>query len=97
MKENNDNRWYDKNPDLKAFLEKLKYSNKSTQDIVLNDIKYLIMDFDSKLVDTHVMEFPLTEKRRWYDQDPYSWLAINALKYIDEIILKDVINLKNKL
>lgn len=97
MKENNDNRWYDKNPDLKAFLKKLKYSNKSTQDIVLNDIKNLIMDFDSKLVDTHVMEFPLTEKRRWYDQDPYSWLAINALKYIDEIILKDVINLKNKL
>jgi hypothetical protein len=97
MKQNSEKRWYDKNPDLKAFLEKLKYSNKSIQDIVLNDIKNLIMNFDSKLVDTHVMEFPLTEKRRWYDKDPYSWLAINALKYADEIILKDVINLKNKL
>ena len=97
MKQNSEKRWYDKNPDLKAFLEKLKYSNKSTQDIVLNDIKNLIMNFDSKLVDTHVMEFPLTEKRRWYDKDPYSWLSINVLKYADEIILKDVINLKNKL
>lgn len=97
MKQNSEKRWYDKNPDLKAFLKKLKHSNKSTQDIVLNDIKNLIMNFDSKLVDTHVMEFPLTEKRRWYDKDPYSWLAINVLKYADEIILKDVINLKNKL
>lgn len=97
MKKNDANRWYDKNPDLKTFLEKLKYSNKSTQDIVLNDIKNLIMGFDSELVDRHVMEFPLTQKRRWYDQDPYSWLAINALKYVDGIILKEVINLKNKL
>ena len=97
MEDNSKNRWYDENPELKAFLQLLKYSDKADQDIIFNDIKDIIVNYDNNLVEKHVLEFPLTEKRRWYDKDPYSWLAINSLKYLDSPAIDKVINLKNKL
>jgi hypothetical protein len=97
MKENSENRWYDNNPELRAFLYQLKMSDKTNQEIIFNDIKDIIMSYDSNLVEKHVMEFPLTEKRRWYDKDPYSWLAINSLKYLDSSAIDKIINLKKKL
>ncbi len=97
MKDNSGNRWYDNNPELKAFLQLLKFSDKANQDTIFNDIKDILMNYDSDLVEKHVMEFPLTEKRRWYDKDPYSWLAINSLKYLDKPAVDEVINLKKKL
>jgi hypothetical protein len=97
MKDNNENRWYDNNPELKTFLQLLKISDEMEQEIIFNDIKDIIMNYDSDLVEKHVLEFPLTEKRRWYDKDPYSWLAINSLKYLDKPALAKVINLKEKL
>ena len=97
MKDNIENRWYDNNPELKDFLHLLKMSEKTAQDTIFNDIRDIIMDFDSNLVEKHVMEFPLTEKRRWYDQDPYSWLAINSLKYLDSSTIDKVVSLRKKL
>ena len=97
MKENNANRWYDNNPELKTFLQLLKNTGEAEQEIIFSDIKDIIMDFDNDLVEKHVLEFPLTEKRRWYDKNPYSWLAINSLKYLDEPAIDVVINLKEKL
>ena len=62
------------------------------------DIKDIIMDYDNELIDRHVLKFPMTYKRRWYDKDPYSWLIINALKYANEDLITDVIlYLKGKL
>ena len=97
MKDNSDNRWYDNNPDLKEFLYKLKTSSKENQEKIFNDIKDIIMNYDDYLVEKHVMEFPLTEKRRWYDKDPYSWLAINSLKYLDSEAIKKITDLRKKL
>ena len=97
MEDNSKNRWYDNNPELKTFLQLLKNSDKANQDIIFNDIKDIIVNYDSNLVEKHVLEFPLTEKRRWYDKDPYSWLAINSLKYLDSPAIEKVINLEKKL
>ena len=97
MKNKSDNRWYDSNPDLKAFLHLLKTSSVTKQEKIFSAIKDIIMDYDDNLVEKHVMEFPLTEKRRWYDKDPYSWLAVNSLKYLDSQAIRKVIDLKNTL
>ena len=97
MKDNSENRWYDSNPELKAFLRLLKISNETVQDIIFNDIKDIIMDYDSNLVEKHVMEFPLTEKSRWYDKDPYSCLAFFSLKYLDSSAIDKVVDLRKKL
>jgi len=93
------NRWYDNYPDLGELLKKLKNINESDRGNLLNSIKGLIEESDPALVDRYVMEFPLsTKKRRWYDKDPYSWLAVNSLKYANENIKKKVIvYLKKKL
>ena len=92
------NRWYDKYPDLSDRIEKLKDLKKRERDIIMLDIKDIIMDYDNELIDRHVLKFPMTYKRRWYDKDPYSWLIINALKYANEYLISDVIlYLKGKL
>ena len=56
------------------------------------------MDYDNELIDRHVLKFPMTYKRRWYDKNPYSWVIINALKYANKDLITDVIlYLKGKL
>ena len=91
-------RWYDAIPELRAQIERLKNINKEKRDKIFDGIKHLESDFDSKLIDRHVLEFPLNLRRRWYDQDPTSWLMINALKYADRPLLQRVIDyLKLKL
>jgi len=91
-------RWYDKNPELRKLLEKLKKLEKDERDVIFDDIKKLDDDFDSKLIDRHVMEFPMNLRRRWYDRDPYSWLVINGLKHADDVLLdKVIVCLKEKL
>ncbi len=85
-------RWYDKNPELKKWLERLKHAEEEKRNIILDGIKQLDSNFDSDLIDRHVMEFPMEMKRRWYDQNPYCWLIINGLKYADDIFLQKVID-----
>ena len=58
----------------------------------------VILNYDNELFEKHVFEFPMTNGRRWYDRDPFSWLVINALKYADEDLITDIIlYLKEKL
>jgi len=90
-------RWYDAVPELRDQIERLKDLNKEKRDKLFDGIKKLESDFDSKLIDRHVLEFPMNLRRRWYDQDPTSWLMINALKYADRPLLQRVIDyLKQK-
>lgn len=97
MEKVNGKRWYDSYPGLGLLLNKLKNINETKRSTVLNGIKKLIEKYDSNLVDRRVMEFPLSvKKRRWYDKDPYSWLAINSLKYADDGIKKKVIEYLNE-
>ncbi len=91
-------RWYDAIPELKGLIERLRDIDREQRNDIFDGIKKLDSDFDSKLIDRHVLEFPMNLKRRWYDQDPYSWLMINALKYADAPLLEQVIDfLKLKL
>ena len=85
-------RWYDAVPELNVLLDRLKNLSKERRDDIFDGIKKLDNDFDSKLIDQHVLEFPMNLKRRWYDQDPTSWLMINALKYADRPLLQQVID-----
>ncbi len=96
MNDDSEGRSYDIYPNLSELIEKLKNSERRDQDKIISGIKDLIMDFDSELIDRHVMEFPLTVKRRWYDKDPYSWLVMNALKYGEEKLIKNVVNYLQK-
>jgi len=94
----NSKRWYDAVPELREQIERLKHVDKDKRDKIFDGIKQLESDFDSKLIDCHVLEFPMNLRRRWYDQDPTSWLMINALKYADKSLLQRVIDyLKLKL
>jgi len=99
METGNGKRWYDNYPGLGLLLNKLKNINETKRGNVLNGIKKIIEKHDPDLVDRRVMEFPLSvKKRRWYDKDPYSWLAINSLKYAGDGIKTKVIEyLREKL
>ncbi len=89
-------RWYDKYPDFSNNLEKLKDLTKEKRDFILSKIKDLINELKPDLIDKHVMEFPMDLKRRWYDEDPYSWLIINSLKYANKSFLKKATNILKK-
>ncbi len=98
MREESGNRWYDKRPELSDCMEKLKHAEYGGREKLIHEIKDIIMEYDDKLMDQHVADFPLTIKRRWYDNDPYSWVVINTLKYADEVLLHKIIcHLKEKL
>jgi hypothetical protein len=92
-------RWYDKYPGLGELLTKLKKTNELERGKLLDGIKQIVETSDPDLVNRHVMEFPLSaKKRRWYDHDPYSWLAINSLKFADDQVKNKVIGyLRSKL
>jgi hypothetical protein len=93
-----DKRWYDKNKTLALLLWILKTRDLSDQERIVAGMKEIIMEYDQDLMDRWVLEFPLTTKRRWYDQNPYSWLVINSLKYADSRLLGGIILfLKNEL
>jgi len=85
------NRWYDKYPELRKFIDDLKNMEKGERETIILDMQRMIMEYDNELIDRHVHEFPMTYRRRWYDKDPYSWLVINALEYVDDDLLTDII------
>ncbi len=91
-------RWYDNNPELGKLIESLRDVDEDKREAIFDGIKELDRDFDTKLIDCHVMEFPMNLRRRWYDRSPYSWLVINALKYAEKPLIRKVIEyLKEKL
>ncbi|MBN2322552.1 MAG: hypothetical protein JXQ30_02360 [Spirochaetes bacterium] len=93
-----DKRWYDKNKTLANLLGVLKSQDPADKERIVSEMKEIIMEYDQGLMDRWVLEFPLTTKRRWYDQNPYSWLVINSLKYADSRLLGGIILfLKNEL
>jgi hypothetical protein len=89
----NHNRWYDNYQDLSELLDKIKSSKKEKKDSIFLKIKDLITTFDPKLIENHVLDFPMNQKRRWYDKDPFSWLIVNSLKFADMNLINKVIEL----
>jgi hypothetical protein len=84
-------RWYDKYPDLRILLDKLRELKKRKRDAIILEIKEIIKKRDECLFDKYVFEFPLSSRQRWYDNNPFSWLVINAMKYADEDLITDII------
>lgn len=85
------NRWYDKYPKLRKFIDELKNLEKGERETIILDMQRMIIEYDNELIDRYVHEFPMTYRRRWYDNDPDSWLVVNALKFADENLITDII------
>jgi hypothetical protein len=90
MKREYHNRWYDKFPGLHLLLEKLESLEKRERDRIMLYVKDLIIDHDKQLFDKYVFEFPVPQRRRWYDKNHFSWLVVNSLKYAEEDLITDV-------
>jgi hypothetical protein len=89
MRVDDSNRWYDKYPDLKKSIEKLKKVDKHERDEVIQGIKDLIFNYDNELISNNAIEFPLECRRRW--------LVINSLQYVDEDLITDIIIYLNEI
>ncbi len=87
---NKKNRWYDQYPELSKYIEQLKDESTEKKDIIFTKIKNLINKYNPDIINQNVMEFPMDIKRRWYDNDPFSWLIINSLKFASPKLLKKV-------
>jgi len=76
------NRWYDQYPELAECLEGLKNMDHEMRDTMVRDILKLIRSRRPDLLEAgRSLEFPLDlHRRRWYDRDPYTWLAVNTLR-----------------
>jgi hypothetical protein len=85
------NRWFDKYPNLRKSIDKLEDINKRDRDEIIRGLKDIILKYDDELIDRHAVKFPMTSARRWYDQDLYSWLIINSIQYVDEDLIIDII------
>jgi hypothetical protein len=88
---NDKNRWFDKYPDLKESIDKLKDLNWRDRNKIIHGMKDLILNYDNELFDKYVIKFPYEYSRRWYNKDPYSWLVVNSIKYADENLKADII------
>ncbi len=75
-------RWYDHIPDFGPYIDRIsELDNEDREDVILA-IKDMILQYDPSLMDRYVYNFAIN--RRWYDNDPFSWLVINTLKYCDQ-------------
>jgi hypothetical protein len=84
------NRWYDKYPGLHLLLEKFKSLERRERDRIMLYVKDLIIDHDKQLFYKYVFELPVSERRRWYDKNHFSWLVVNSLEYAEEDFLTEI-------
>jgi hypothetical protein len=91
-------RWFDKYPDLRKSIDKLEDLNKRDRFEIVHGIEDLILNYDNEFFDRFARKFPFESSNRWYDKDPYAWLVINSIIYLDEDLITDIIlYLKKKL
>ncbi len=72
-------RWHDKDPVLRIALQKLAELPERQQEVLMMDVQRIIIKYDDGLIERNVSKFAI--RRRWYDENPYTWLVINSLKY----------------
>jgi len=83
-------RWYD-NCELGKMIDALEKMSKNKRDMILVEMKNIIVDYDAEIVMNHIFDFPLQDRKRWYDMDPISWVVINVLKYANKELLDKII------
>ena len=87
------NRWYDKYPLLAEHLENLKAMEPRRREKIATGIVRLINEKAPNVLAMPVFKGPQkTLSKRWYDKDPILWLAVNALKYLDEGTLQEAMD-----
>ena len=91
MQKNYKNRWYVKYSALGECIKKLRDLKEEERNKIILGMLDLVMNYDNELIDTYDERFPITYRRRWYDEDPYSCMVINALLYADEDLITDII------
>lgn len=86
-------RWYDKHDELGRYLDLMAEMHPKERDEFVKGIMGIIKKNKPDLLTDLVLEFPLDLfRRRWYDKDPYLWLLFNGLEYVDDNLLKKVID-----
>ena len=91
------NRWYDKYPKLRGYLDHFKEMPSRPRNSLIKTILATINQTSPGLFDSFVMEFQLDpNRRRWYDRDPYLWLMFNGLSRADKSLLTTVTGLLGK-
>ena len=86
---NDQQRWYDKK-EIGKYIKAMRYLQPEERDKILLDLKNLISEKNPNIMVDHVMDFQLY-RNRWYDKDPYCWLVINSLQYIDDGLMNQVL------
>lgn len=75
-------RWYDKHVTLRQSIDMMETMDEPRRERLTVGIMKVIQKDSPTLLDDFVSEFPLGVcNRRWYDQDPNTWLVFNGLKY----------------
>ena len=83
-------RWYDKRPILGKRLEAFKEMNPQLRESIIEEVMYLIEQYDADLIsDKQAFTFDCNQQR-WYDNDPFLWLMFNTLKLADDTLLQIV-------
>lgn len=86
-------RWYDRYPLLVEHLENLKAMEPRRREKLATCIIRIISDNAPEILAKPVFKAPQTQfQKRWYDKEPLLWLAVNAMKYLDEGDLRQVMD-----
>lgn len=69
----------------------MKGLDKGNSEEIFEEVREIIQNKEPGVIDQHVDEFPLSaDKRRWYDKEPYSWMIVNAMKFVRDDTLERV-------
>lgn len=84
-------RWYDKHTILSRAIDLMRDMDDEQRDHLMPGIMKIIRQRCPTLLDDFVDDFPMDiHRKRWYDQDPYFWLTINALQYAQDDLIRAV-------
>lgn len=91
------NRWYDQHPKLGDLIEGLKELSRADRNRIFREMKQTMLAYDSEIINKTVMHYPLDLiNRRWYDKEPLSWMTINGLKFADDVLREQIVELLEK-
>jgi len=75
-------RWYDPYPALRAGLDGLAAAPPTHRREAVRQALATLESLDEGVLERHIDHFPLSaRRRRWYDEDPETWLLFNGLRY----------------
>lgn len=88
----NTRRWYDKNKILSEKIERLRRMHPEQEYQIVLGLLDLLRAEQPEALEKFVIPTDIESwNRRWYDDDPLFWLAINGLKNADKQVVDKVI------